>query len=85
MEFKYMVKGLVKQSFILRRAFFCAGRKIEFRINENEIEFVKAHCEIAELIDTTPKPVLKEEPKGVENGNQSKRIGQSKIKHKKNI
>ena len=85
MEFKYMVKGLVKQSFILRGAFFCADRKIEFRVSESELEFVKAHCEIAELIDTTPKPVLKEEPKGVENGNQSRRIGQSKNKHKKDI
>lgn len=85
MEFKYMVKGLVKQSFILRRAFFCAGRKIEFRISENEIEFVKAHCDITELIDTTPKPVLEDKSQGVENGNQSREIGQSKNKHKKRI
>ena len=75
------------------------GENMDFYIRENELEFVKSRCKIEELIDLnepkvkTPEPVLEEKkteseskPKGVNNGNQTKRNGgTNKDKHSRTI
>lgn len=46
MQYRYRVIGKVKQSFILRGAYFGINDTIDFYITENELEFVKERCEL---------------------------------------
>jgi hypothetical protein len=70
MKFRYRFKGKVNSQFILRGFLFRVGSKIDFCISESELEFVKRHCEIIEVIDREAKPTIEipepilEEPKG---------------------
>lgn len=75
MKFKYRVKGKVNSQFILRGFLFRVGSKIDFCVSENELEFVKQHCEIIEIIDREPKETI-EIPKPVleENENKSREV-----------
>lgn len=96
MKVKYRVKGIVESSFILRGAYFGINDNIDFCIMEKELEFVKDHCKVQELIDLdkaieTPSPVLEEKqiedkPKGEKNELQRKSTNNaSKNKHKAKI
>ena len=58
MKFKYRFKGKVNSQFILRGFLFKVGSKIDFCISENELEFVKNHCEIIDIIDREQKPAI---------------------------
>lgn len=64
MKFKYRVKGKIKISFILRGTYFSNGNNLDLCICANELDFIKTHCDISELVDfeekskSTPKPVL---------------------------
>lgn len=95
MKFKYRFKGKVNSQLVLRGMLFKVGSKIDFCISETELDFVKKHCSVDEIIDLEPKvvpipePVLEEQPnteskpKGVKNGQKSNSA--SKAKHKENL
>lgn len=95
MKFKYRFKGKVNSQLVLRGMLFKVGSKIDFCVSETELDFVKKHCSVDEIIDLEPKvvpipePVLKEtktesKPKGVKNERQ-KSNSASKAKHKESI
>lgn len=98
MKFKYRFKGKVNSQLVLRGMLFKVGSKIDFCVSETELDFVKKHCSVDEIIDLEPKvvpipePVLEEKktesetkPKGVNNGVQKPRTNSSnKNKHKNN-
>lgn len=69
MKFKYRFKGKVNSQLVLRGMLFKVGSKIDFCISETELDFVKKHCSVDEIIDLEPKvvpipePVLEEQPK----------------------
>lgn len=75
MKFKYRFKGKVNSQLVLRGMLFKVGSKIDFCVSEIELDFVKKHCSVDEIIDLEPKvvpipePVLETEnkPKGVKN------------------
>ena len=74
MKFKYRFKGKVNSQFVLRGFLFRVGSNIDFCISENELEFVKQHCETIEIIDREPKatieipePILEEKQTNQEN------------------
>ena len=75
MKFKYRFKGKVNSQLVLRGMLFKVGSKIDFCVSETELDFVKKHCSVDEIIDLEPKvvpipePVLETEnkPKGVKN------------------
>ena len=97
MKFKYRFKGKVNSQLVLRGMLFKVGSKIDFCVSETELDFVKKHCSVDEIIDLEPKvvpipePVLEEtktetKPKGVKNELQTKSNGNAnKGKHKANI
>lgn len=101
MKFRYRFKGKVNSQFVIRGMLFKVGSNIDFCISDKELEFVKQHCTVLEIIDRepkkvieTPKPVLEEQPKteseiktkGVKNELQTKPNGNAnKGKHKNNI
>lgn len=58
MRFRYRFKGKVNSQFVLRGFLFKVGSKIDFCVSENELEFVKQHCEIIEVIDREPKATI---------------------------
>lgn len=51
MQYRYRVVGKVKQSFILRGAYFGIHSTIDFYITENELEFVKERCSLDTIED----------------------------------
>lgn len=51
MQYRYRVIGKVKQSFILRGAYFGINDTIDFYITENELEFVKERCSLDTIED----------------------------------
>lgn len=55
MKFKYRFKGKINSQFILRGMLFKSGTTIDFCVSEKELDFVKAHCEVVEIIDREPK------------------------------
>lgn len=67
MKFKYRCKGKVNDQLVLRGMLFNVGSKIDFCVSEAELDFVKKHCSIEEIIDLelkvvpTPEPVLEEQ------------------------
>lgn len=75
MKFKYRFKGKVNSQLVLRGMLFKVGSKIDFCVSETELDFVKKHCSVDEIIDLepnvipTPEPMLEEktdtEPKEV--------------------
>ena len=94
MKFKYRFKGKVNSQFILRGMVFSVGSKIDFCLSESELEFVKQHCDVIEVIDREtieiPKPMLetKTENKVEEIKNdlrQKQTRNANKGKHKENI
>lgn len=97
MKFKYRFKGKVNSQLVLRGMLFKVGSKIDFCVSETELDFVKKHCSVDEIIDLEPKvvpipePMLEEAkteetPKGVKNELQSKPNGNAgKGKHKEHI
>lgn len=99
MKFKYRFKGKVNSQLVLRGMLFKVGSKIDFCVSETELDFVKKHCSVDEIIDLEPKvipipePVLEEKktesetkPKGVNNGVRNKSTNsQNKGNHKTNI
>lgn len=62
MKFKYRFKGKVNSQFVLRGMFFKVGSKIDFCVSETELDFVKKHCSVDEIIDLEPKVVPIPEP-----------------------
>lgn len=70
MNFRYRVKGKVSGAFILRGMHFTSKRMIDMYITENELDFVKSHCDIIEIVDlanSTSKAIPKNSVKqGVE-------------------
>ena len=58
MIFKYRVKGKVNNRFVLRGFLFEMNRSIDFCVSEQELDFVKQHCTIKDLIDLDPEPVV---------------------------
>ena len=52
MQYRYRVVGKVKQSFILRGAYFGINDTIDFYITESELEFVKERCELDTIEDS---------------------------------
>lgn len=98
MKFKYRFKGKVNSQFVLRGMLFSVNSKIDFCVSDNELDFVKKHCDILEIIDLeeiktveTPNTVLEEtktenKVKEVKNGLQSKPNGSAnKSQHKKKV
>ena len=80
MFFRYRFKGVVNSQFVLRGMLFKPNTKIDFCIYDKELDFVKQHCEVVEIIDRNPEKVVEEpletvleertesKPKGVKNG-----------------
>lgn len=66
MKFKYRFKGKVNNQLVLRGMLFKVGSKMDFCVSETELDFVKKHCSVDEIIDLepkvapTPEPVLEE-------------------------
>ena len=58
MKFRYRFKGKVNSQFVLRGSLFKVGSSIDFCISESELEFVKNHCEIIEIIDREPNTTI---------------------------
>ena len=58
MKFKYRFKGKVNSQFVLRGFLFKVGSNIDFCVSENELEFVKKHCEAIDIIDRESKPAI---------------------------
>lgn len=97
MKFKYRFKGKVNSQLVLRGMLFKVGSKIDFCVSETELDFVKKHCSVDEIIDLEPKvvpipePVLEEtetesKPKGVKNELRTKSTSNgNKNKHKENL
>ena len=97
MKFKYRFKGKVNSQLVLRGMLFKVGSKIDFCVSETELDFVKKHCSVDEIIDLEPKVVpipepmleekqIEEEPKGEENELQRKSTNNaSKNKHKAKV
>ena len=97
MKFKYRFKGKVNSQLVLRGMLFKVGSKIDFCVSETELDFVKKHCSVDEIIDLEPKavpipePVLEEKKtesvkNGVENDLLTKRNdNRTKRKIKENI
>lgn len=53
MEYRYRVKGIVEKAFILRGAHFRVGSDIHTYIKESELDFVKSHCNLVDVVDTS--------------------------------
>ena len=89
MIFRYSVKGIVKYAFILRGLAFDVNKPIDTKIKESELEFIKSHCELTEIVDLQ-KPTLETIPnnskKGVESNElsrqQTTRTDKAKISRK---
>lgn len=95
MTFRYRFIGKVNSQFVLRGLLFRRNSKIDFCVNEKEVEFLKEHCEIQEIIDrdlkAVEKPILapknvenqiikiEEKRKGVTNGRQSSGNRKNKV------
>lgn len=62
MKFKYRFKGKVNSQLVLRGMLFKVGSKIDFCVSETELDFVKKHCSVDEIIDLEPKVVPIPEP-----------------------
>lgn len=62
MKFKYRFKGKVNSQLVLRGMLFKVGSKIDFCVSETELDFVKKHCSVDEIIDLEPKVVPFPEP-----------------------
>lgn len=68
MKFKYRFKGKVNNQLVLRGMLFKVGSKMDFCVSETELDFVKKHCSVDEIIDLEPKvaptlePMLQEKP-----------------------
>ena len=62
MKFKYRFKGKVNSQLVLRGMLFKVGSKIDFCVSEAELDFVKKHCSVDEIIDLEPKVVPIPEP-----------------------
>lgn len=90
MKFKYRFKGKVNSQLVLRGMLFKVGSKIDFCVSETELDFVKKHCSVDEIIDLEPKvvpipePVLEntekkvvEKPKGVKASGKKQTSGAS--------
>lgn len=55
MKFKYRVKGKVKCQMVLRGMLFRVGHEMDFCVSESELAFIKASCDVQEIIDLEPK------------------------------
>lgn len=98
MKFKYRVKGKVNSQLVLRGMLFKVGSKIDFCVSETELDFVKKHCSVDEIIDLEPKvvpipePVLEniekkvvEKPKGVKTSGKKQTSGTSQRANTNNL
>lgn len=98
MKFKYRFKGKVNSQLVLRGMLFKVGSKIDFCVSETELDFVKKHCSVDEIIDLEPKvvpipePVLEntekkvvEKPKGVKTNGKKQVSGTSQKSNSNNI
>lgn len=88
MLFRYRFIGKVNNQFVLRGFPFKVGSNIDFCVSEKELEFVKKHCSVLEIIDREPKVVV-EIPKSIPDNTTEIVDGikkqTSQRKHKKNI
>lgn len=64
MRFRYRFKGKVNSQFVIRGMLFSVGAKIDFCIDDKELEFAKQHCVDFEIIDLE-KPLKVESPESV--------------------
>lgn len=65
MLFKYRVKGKVNNRFVLRGLLFNIGFPIDFCVSESELDFVKAHIDVKEIIDLDPVQTIVEIPEPI--------------------
>lgn len=97
MKFKYRFKGKVNSQFVLRGMLFSVGAKMDFCVSESELNFIKEHCDVIEIIDleqpTTIEPLepmletkTDNEPKEIRDELRTKRTSNvNKGKHKENL
>ena len=84
--FKYRVKGKVEGGFILRGFAFDVGESVDLHIFERELEFIKDHCKIDEIVDLSKtadpilnKPEIKKEAKNVRKRSNTKTATKSEV------
>ena len=58
MKFKYRFKGKVNSQLVLRGMLFKVGSKIDFCVSETELDFVKKHCSVDEIIDLSDDVIM---------------------------
>lgn len=100
MRFRYRFKGKVNSQFVIRGMLFSVGARIDFCLDDKELEFAKQHCIDFEIIDLektleveSPKPMLETEkteveeskPKGVKASGNKQTNKSSQRKHTNNI
>lgn len=92
MNYRYKVKGCAEKAFILRGMYFRIGGTIDTAILESELDFVKEHCKLTDIVDmqakTAPSQPIptnsQNTPKGVKN-EQSRASGANKVKSTQKI
>ena len=97
MRFRYRFKGKVNSQFVIRGMLFSVGSKIDFCLDDKELEFVKLHCSDFEIIDLekkleveNPESVLEQKPtenkpKGVKASGNKQASKPNQGKHTNNI
>lgn len=51
MNYRYRVKGIAEKAFILRGRYFRVGAEVESYILDSEMEFIKDHCKLTDVLD----------------------------------
>lgn len=72
MNYRYRVRGVAEKAFILRGMYFRGGSAIDAQITESELDFVKKHCQIDELIDSASATVA---PKSIPTNSTNRQRG----------
>lgn len=99
MRFRYRFKGKVNSQFVIRGMLFNVGTRIDFCLDDKELEFVKLHCSDFEIIDLekkleveNPESVLEQKPtekedkpKGVKTSGNKQASKSNQGKHTNNI
>ena len=73
MNFRYRVKGVAKNPFVLRGTFYPLNGKVQTSIFENELNYIKENCNIKELLD------LQITPKAIPNNSKSKGVESNEL------
>ena len=91
MRFRYRFKGKVDSQFVIRGMLFSVGAKIDFCLDDKELEFAKQHCVDFEIIDLekplkveSPESVLEEKQTEIENKPMGVKVNGNKQTNKSN-